>query len=286
MGTRIVTASVLIAVVLLWLFVADYPIFAIGALAVYALSANELAPLLGFKNKFPFLIAAALAASCAFYFAPPGLFVQDMVPQWVNYLMVMSLFFWCLLLPVIKAYPLVPAFWMRPGVNFIFGLLLLLPFLMALLVLRAHRFATDFNCGALLLLAVMVLVWAADSGAYFTGRAVGKTKLIPEVSPNKTREGLYGGLALALLALALLDYLGLYGDYSVDKLALTVAGIGAIIFSVEGDLAESMLKRRAGIKDSGRIFPGHGGMLDRIDSQLAALPVFLGLHFILEKVLV
>ncbi len=285
MGTRIATAAVLIAVVLLWLFVADYPIFAIGALAAYALAAHEMAPLLGFKTRFPFLIAAAIAASAAFFFAPPGLFVLDQIPLWVHILMVAALVFWCAMIPLIKVFPQYSGFWTRPGINFAFGLMLLVPFLLALLILRSHHFAADCNSGALLLLAVMILVWAADTGAYFTGRAVGKNKLIPAVSPNKTREGLYGGLVLALLALALFDYLGWYGDYSAQKLALTLAGIGAILFSVAGDLVESMLKRHAGIKDSGRIFPGHGGMLDRIDSQLAALPCFLGLHFILERAL-
>lgn len=281
MGTRIATAAVLIAVVLLWLFVADYPIFTIGALAAYALAANEMAPLLGFKTKFPFLIAAAVAASLGFFFAPPGLFVMDVIPMWVNLMMVIALVFWIVMIPVVRAFPNVQAFWVKPGLNFVFGLMLLLPFLFGMLILRAHHFADDFNSGAFLLLSVMVLVWAADSGAYFTGRAVGKNKLIPNVSPNKTREGLYGGLVLALLALSLLDYYGMYGDFGDDKLALTCAGIGAILFSVLGDLVESMLKRHAGIKDSGRIFPGHGGMFDRIDSQLAAIPVFLGLHYLL-----
>ena len=283
MGTRIATAIVLIAIVMLWLFVADYPIFTIGALAAYAVAANELAPLLGFKNRWPFLIVAAMGASLCFFFAPPGLYVTDVIPQWVNYLMVLSLVFWVAMFPLVKVFPTYSGFWTRPGVNFAFGLILLLPFLMALLVLRSHHFAADYNSGAYLLLSVMVLVWAADSGAYFTGRAMGKNKLIPAVSPNKTREGLYGGLVLALLALSLIDYFGFFGDYGNDKLALTIAGIAAILFSVEGDLVESMLKRHAGIKDSGRIFPGHGGMLDRIDSQLAALPCFLGLHFILER---
>lgn len=285
MGTRIATAAVLIVVVLMWLFVADYPIFTIGALAAYALAANELAPMLGFKTKFPFLIAAAVAASAGFFFAPPGQFTEGLVPQWLNILMVVALLFWVLLLPVVRAYPAVSAFWLQPGINVVFGLLLLVPFLFAMLILRAHHFTEDFNSGAILLLAVMILVWAADTGAYFTGRAVGKNKLIPAVSPNKTREGLYGGLALALLCLSLFNYLGFYGDFGRQSLQLTVAGIGAILFSVLGDLVESMLKRKAGIKDSGRMFPGHGGMLDRIDSQLAALPVFLGLHYLLGMVL-
>lgn len=122
------------------------------------------------------------------------------------------------------------------------------------------------------LMYVFLLVWCADSGAYFVGRKLGKHKLAPNVSPNKSIEGLVGGLltsavvgvgvgiALNLDGLSLLAFLALSG--------LTV------LASVLGDLFESMLKRRAGIKDSGTILPGHGGVLDRIDSLLSATPVF------------
>ena len=142
------------------------------------------------------------------------------------------------------------------------------------------------SLASVVVLAVMALVWAADSGAYFTGRAMGKNKLIPAVSPNKTREGLYGGLATAILVMMLGEWLGLYSHYADDQLAFMVAGLCAIGFSVLGDLVESMLKRMTGVKDSGRLFPGHGGMLDRIDSQLAALPLFVSVHALVSGQLV
>jgi len=122
------------------------------------------------------------------------------------------------------------------------------------------------------LFAVM-LVWAADTGAYFVGVRLGRRKLAPRISPNKSWEGFWGGLAGAgLIALLGFKLLGLtWGDLP----ALLLLTVVAAVMSVAGDLFESLLKRHSGQKDSGRLIPGHGGMLDRLDSILAALPVFM-----------
>ena len=122
------------------------------------------------------------------------------------------------------------------------------------------------------LFAVM-LVWAADSGAYFVGVRMGKRKLAPKISPNKSWEGFWGGLAGAsLVAVIGVKLLGLGWS---DLPALIFLTLIAAMMSVAGDLFESLLKRHSGHKDSGRLIPGHGGMLDRLDSLLAALPVFM-----------
>jgi len=128
-----------------------------------------------------------------------------------------------------------------------------------------------------LVLAAMAIVWIADTAAYFSGRAFGRRKLAPQVSPGKTWEGVYGGLAaVGLYALALVPlaaeggFKGVVAPLSVIvwiALALALAAL-----SVVGDLCESLLKRQAGVKDSGRLLPGHGGVLDRIDALLAAMP--------------
>ena len=126
------------------------------------------------------------------------------------------------------------------------------------------------------LLLALFLVWAADSGAYFAGRHLGgklfKRRLAPRISPNKTIEGLLGGIVLAMLVAMVGAML-----IGVDNAHLpAVAGVAAVTvaFSVVGDLYESLLKRHVDIKDSGHLIPGHGGVLDRVDSVLAALPVF------------
>lgn len=122
------------------------------------------------------------------------------------------------------------------------------------------------------LLTALMVVWAADSGAYFAGRAFGRRKLAPRISPNKTLEGLAGGVAAALsVALPLALWAGA-DTWQLPSVALVV--LAATLASVVGDLFESLLKRHVGAKDSGHLIPGHGGVLDRIDAILAALPVF------------
>ena len=151
------------------------------------------------------------------------------------------------------------------------GVLVLVPAWSALVVL--HQRADD---GPVLLLFLLILIWSADVGAYFAGHRWGSNKLAPQVSPGKTREGVYGAMASALLC-------GLFLVWWLDAgmtqgLLVLLLCLATMLFSVVGDLFESLLKRRRGIKDSGTLLPGHGGMLDRIDSLTAAAPVFaLGL---------
>lgn len=126
-----------------------------------------------------------------------------------------------------------------------------------------------------LVLAGLVIVWSADTGAYFTGRSIGRIPLAPRVSPKKTWEGVVGGVIAAaitgVIAAALLD---------LPMLSLLLLAAVTALISVGGDLSISMLKRRVGVKDSGMLLPGHGGVLDRFDGVTAALPFFaLGLQF-------
>jgi len=130
----------------------------------------------------------------------------------------------------------------------------------------------DSPMGHRWLFVAVALVWAADTGAYFAGRQFGKRKLSPRISPNKTVEGLLGGLlAGVVVAVALAPLAGA----SIAQLpAVALVAFVAVGFSVIGDLFESLLKRHVGAKDSGNLIPGHGGILDRIDGVIAALPVF------------
>jgi phosphatidate cytidylyltransferase len=127
------------------------------------------------------------------------------------------------------------------------------------------------------LLTALAIVWAADSGAYFAGRKLGGKlfggrKLAPRISPNKTLEGLGGGV-IAGIAVGIVFAL-IAGAKANQLPAVALVAFAAVLFSVVGDLFESLLKRHAGVKDSGNLIPGHGGILDRIDGVLAALPVF------------
>lgn len=127
------------------------------------------------------------------------------------------------------------------------------------------------------LLAALAVVWAADTGAYFAGRTFGGKlfggrKLAPRISPNKTIEGLLGGVAAGMAAGV--GFALFAGATAAQLPAVAAVSLGAALFSVIGDLYESLLKRHVGVKDSGHLIPGHGGVLDRLDGVLAALPVF------------
>lgn len=148
------------------------------------------------------------------------------------------------------------------GTAAIAGLFVLVPAWLALVRLHAH--------GPHLLLFLLLLVVAADIGAYFAGRAFGTHKLAPRVSPGKTWEGVCGGL----LAAALMAGVGVWW-FQMNTVPFMALCIVVAIASVIGDLTESLFKRHAGLKDSGNLLPGHGGVLDRVDSVTAAAPVFI-----------
>jgi phosphatidate cytidylyltransferase len=129
------------------------------------------------------------------------------------------------------------------------------------------------------LLYGLMLVWVADIGAYFSGKRFGRNKLAPAISPGKTREGLYGAVVAVCVYTAIAAYY--FGLDMTSAAYLLLLAVVLTLVSVAGDLYESVLKREHGVKDSGAILPGHGGILDRIDSVLAAMPVFVSGHALL-----
>lgn len=136
--------------------------------------------------------------------------------------------------------------------------------------LAIARMRLDWPQGGHAVMYALLIVWLADSGAYFAGRAFGRRKLAPLVSPGKTWAGLWGGLAVCVvLAVAVASWRGL------PLPALLAVTVVTGMFSVVGDLTESLCKRYAGVKDSGSLIPGHGGVLDRFDSLLAAAPLLM-----------
>jgi phosphatidate cytidylyltransferase len=152
-------------------------------------------------------------------------------------------------------------------VALLFGLVALIPLWAALVKLQSF--------GPLYVFFAMGIIWLADTAAYFSGRAFGKRKLAADISPGKTLEGAYGAVTIAVLYAAIFVSLGQYfGTMSLSGLPMTMAGfVLIVILSIEGDLFESWLKRQRGKKDSGSLFPGHGGILDRIDSLTSTMPV-------------
>ncbi len=141
--------------------------------------------------------------------------------------------------------------------------------------LRYHNYAVGRTSQSLLLLLPVLLTWASDVGAYFTGRLIGRTKLMPSVSPAKTVEGSLGGMALSVGVawLYVRHLLVPQGQLGLSPGGIVLFGVAVAVAAQLGDLFESLLKREAGVKDSSGLLPGHGGFLDRVDSVLFALPV-------------
>ena len=152
--------------------------------------------------------------------------------------------------------------------------------------LRHHRFAVGAAAGTALLFVPLIITWVTDAGAFFVGRAIGGAKLMPSVSPGKTRSGAIGGLLLGTVGA------WAYGVWVLQPVARLGLGLtGAVLLGATlslaaqvGDLVESLLKRQAGVKDSSRLIPGHGGVLDRTDSLLFTLPLGYVLLDLLLKV--
>ncbi len=141
-----------------------------------------------------------------------------------------------------------------------------------------YYFIVTRDEGLEFIIFALLVVWVTDSGAYFTGRAFGKNKLWPEISPNKTIEGFVGGIVLAVIAAIIMQLIAPFEHISFGLLIFVT--IVASIFGQMGDLVESAIKRHYDVKDSGNILPGHGGILDRFDSLLFVLPLLSLLHFV------
>lgn len=175
--------------------------------------------------------------------------------------------FWIFLLPLLVKYPNTAPLFRVKALAVGMSVLILISTAAGLLWLRMQ------DHGAWLVVLLILIVTVADSGAYFAGKAFGKTPLAPAISPGKTFEGFYGGLFANFVFAVLLC---LFFNLSPEKsFALVLIMLGTSLFSVEGDLLESAIKRSQGVKDSGHILPGHGGVLDRIDGLCAATPCFV-----------
>ncbi len=191
---------------------------------------------------------------------------------------------WLFAIGLVLTFPASQTFWATSGARrALMGWCTLLPAWAALLFIRGMQYDLSPFYGSWLICALLGLVWAADIGGYIVGKPFGRTKLLPKVSPGKTVEGMLGGLIFVLLVLT-----GLLGwlDRTEPSYHWYVAAVLLTILSVFGDLSESMFKRVAGKKDSGAFLPGHGGILDRIDSLTATAPLyalmlaFLGKQFL------
>lgn len=270
---RLISAFVLIPVVIAALFLLPPLGFAIVTLIVCMLAAWEWGQFCGFSSRTQRIWLAVL---CGLLLAIMMLLLPEyhhnIYQPVVEGALWASLAWWVAALLLVLSYPGSATLWRNSKtLRLIFGLLTIVPFFWGMVVLRAWHYDDNHYSGALWLLYVMILVWGADSGAYMFGKLFGKHKLAPKVSPGKTWQGFIGGLFTA----AVISWAyGQWADLEIAPSILLICSVVAALASVLGDLTESMFKREAGIKDSGHLIPGHGGILDRIDSLTAAVPVF------------
>jgi phosphatidate cytidylyltransferase len=264
---RVITALVLVLILAVALWGLNLQGFAVFTAVIFALAAWEWANLAGYQAPLQRVaVAAAFSAGALVLALASGVVFSTAMYGWVvTLVLLLATLFWLQSVYWVSTYPASATHWSLPRRRLLAGALVLWPAWLALVYLRS------LEHGAWLFLYVAALVSAADIGAYFAGRRFGKRKLAPRVSPGKSWAGFFGGQA-ATIVLALL--VGASGLLPVPLTTLLIATITASIASVYGDLVESMIKRERGIKDSSNLLPGHGGVLDRIDSVTAAAPVF------------
>ena len=247
---RVVTALIAVAALLLVLFALPQAAAQLVVAALILAGAWEWSGFLGTPSN-------ALRALYVIFIAVLMALATWVVPDIEGLAFRMALVWWVCALVWMLFYP-TPI----PGiVRWIAGALVLLPLYEALIVL--------YLASPIILLGALLIVWAADTGAFVAGKLFGRVKLAPKISPGKTWEGVVGGLLLVALLAAVV---AVWRDASFAVLLPFCLAVAAI--SIVGDLTVSMFKRTTGVKDSGALFPGHGGVLDRVDSVAAAAPLF------------
>ena len=274
MKQRIITALVIAPLVIAAIFLLPLKFFMLFAAAIFLLASREWG---GFvckaKTNLVLYLFTIVLATTIFILPIDQLWIDGAANPIISYCLGVAVVWWCLSLAMVVSYPKTAAIWAKSEViKKLFGLCTLVPFFWGMLLLRSINITSDFYYGAELLMFVFALVWAADTGAYFCGKNFGKHKLAANVSPGKTIEGFVGGLISAILV----AFVGsqLLNIPSEKMVLFLIASFVTTCVSALGDLNESIFKREAGLKDSGNLLPGHGGILDRIDSLTAAVPIF------------
>jgi len=276
---RILTAIILIPLVFIGIYFTNLQQFSYLMALIVLGCAWEWARLIKLSRVASFLFLACLA----------GIFYNLMLvlapyPVLATNLLAGAVGLWCLytiwLFIYQKGYVVKPApLWL----SVVMGFLTLTPFWLAMVLLKEKQILL----GGHPILLLLFIIWSADTGAYFVGRRFGKHKLAVNISPGKSIEGAAGGLLLSCIVIvSLVNFVPAFSQVAAlsglrgMNTLLSYTAIIAIL-SVIGDLFESMIKRQAGVKDSGRLLPGHGGLLDRLDSLVATAPLFaLGYGFL------
>jgi phosphatidate cytidylyltransferase len=263
---RVITAVILGAILVFAIFKLPNPVLEIILALVTLIGAWEWSVLVGIKKSMLKILYVALIGVAM-------LFVWHFIqPQYENTLLMLVSLWWAGVVILLALYKSAwqQTAWLK-NLLLLSGFIVLVPAWLALTSLHDQ--------GPEALMFFFALIWVADIAAYFVGKRFGKNKLAPKLSPGKSREGVLG----ALLASVVMAIIGLQMFTFSKQASLYFIGLCVLtaLISVVGDLYESLLKRNAGVKDSGTILPGHGGVLDRVDSITAAAPGYLlGLYWV------
>ena len=274
---RIITASILATLVALAVFKLSLELFSLVLGLIVILGAWEWGKLVGINSLFKrgLLLLALILPMMAIQFWPQILELIAQAVDWTdvrNYSGILEWFvippvlFWILVMLLIRNAPTgVLKLEMKTIYKALIGWFVLLSAWMFLSRLRVFY-------GSEMTMYLLLLIWTADVSAYFTGKKFGKTKLSPDISPGKTVEGMYGALIASILCAVILSLI--YGFTFIIASDFVLLSALTVLISIYGDLFFSVVKRQRGVKDSGSLLPGHGGILDRVDSLTAAAPFF------------
>lgn len=256
--TRVLTSLVLAAGFLAAVFLLPDIYWAFLMLVVIALAFHEWGAMAGLPAVWRYAYTALPLTGGALVILADDIGLPALQPQVVFYAILLATLFWLVVSPIWLS---IRVQLRQPLILALVGMVILFPTWVALVSMR--------GISPWLLLLVMATVWIADIAAYFVGKRFGKHKLAPQISPGKTWEGVFGAwLAVSIYGLILCASLSL-------SYWLIIGLLGVTVLSIIGDLFESMIKRQAGVKDSGHLLPGHGGVLDRIDGLTSSMPIVM-----------
>jgi len=279
--SRVLTALFLLPLAISGILYLPTNYFAVIVAVIFILAAHEWTKIALIGSSYDLIFIA----SVIFFMLLLWFFGVSNSSQFLS-IIFLSTVFWIASIFFIFNYPRYRTMWSsKLFLKFLIGFLVLLPSWYALVLLKdielIHFFTIQMS-GSELVLIMMIMIWSADTGAYFSGKQWGTSKLIPNVSPGKTKQGAYGAIASTCLISVIFVFSSTQDILNCFYIILFTAII--VMISIIGDLFESMFKRNSNIKDSGKILPGHGGVLDRIDSLTSVAPVFYTLIFLLNKI--
>jgi phosphatidate cytidylyltransferase len=272
---RVITALILAPLALMAVFYLPLGGFALFISVAFLLGAWEwsgFCSLPGQAARWGYVLLTAAIFALLYWQLPVQLHWPVESNILLSSLLLAGICWWLLAICLVLTFPRSQALWASSDWGkALMGWLTLIPAWAAVLFIRSTDYAASSFTGAWLICCLLALVWAADIGGYLVGKPFGKHKLLPKVSPGKTVEGMLGGLAFVAVVVTVVAQLKNWPEQAV---IWYVSALLLTVLSVFGDLTESMFKRVAGKKDSGAFLPGHGGILDRIDSLTATAPLF------------